>query len=82
VHVYLTDKRTGSQYDRVKEFKAKLALPGKQIGPIDQSVRKAGPGHYVMDGAVFGAAGDWKVEVTARVSAFDAYYTSVDVPIK
>jgi copper transport protein len=82
VHVYLTDKRTGAQYDRVKEFKAQLALPDKKIGPIDQSVRKAGPGHYVMDGAVFGAGGEWQFEIAARVSAFDAYYATLDVPIK
>lgn len=82
VHVFLTDKRTGAQYDRVKEFKAQLALPDKKIGPIDQSARKAGPGHYVLDGAVFGAEGDWQLEVAARVSAFDAYYATLDVPIK
>jgi copper transport protein len=82
VHVFLTDKRTGAQYDRVKEFTAQLALPEEKIGPIDQSVRKAGPGHYVFDGAVFGADGDWKLEVAARVSAFDAYYDTLEIPIK
>jgi copper transport protein len=82
VHVFLTDKRTGAQYDRVKEFKAQLALPEERIGPIDQSVRKAGPGHYVLDGAVFGADGDWELEVAARVSAFDAYYDTLEIPIK
>jgi copper transport protein len=81
VHFYLTNKRDGSPFERVKEFTVKLALPDKQIGPIAQRTRRVVPGHYVMDGAVFGAAGDWRVEVAARVSAFDAYYADLDVPI-
>jgi copper transport protein len=82
MHVYLLDKKTGAQFDRIKEFKAELELPEKSIGPLDQSARKAGPGHYVLDGAVFGAKGDWELKVQARVSEFDAYFATIDVPIE
>jgi copper transport protein len=82
MHAYLIDKRTGAQYDKVKEFQVKLSEPDKNLGPIDARPQKAGPGHYVMSGAVFGLAGDWQVKIAARVSEFDAYYTNFKVKIK
>ena len=81
MHVYLTDKQTGSQYDRVKEMNVDLVLPEEKLGPLKAETRKAGPGHYVMNGALFGVAGDWEVKVTARVSEFDAYFTTLKVGI-
>jgi copper transport protein len=81
MHVYLTDKQTGAQYDRVKEFNVSLLLPEEKLGPLEAETRKAGPGHYVMNGALFGVAGDWDVKVTARVSEFDAYYATMKVGI-
>lgn len=81
MHVYLTDKQTGAQYDRVKEFKVSLVLPAEKLGPLEAETRKAGPGHFVMNGALFGVAGDWEVKVTGRVSEFDAYYATLKVGI-
>ena len=81
MHVYLTDKQTGQQYDRVKEMNVDLVLPKESLGPLKADTRKAGPGHYVMNGALFGVAGDWEVKVTARVSEFDAYFATVKVGI-
>jgi copper transport protein len=82
LHAYLIDKRTGQQYDRVKEFGVEFELPKKGIGPLKADTRKAGPGHYVMPGTVFGVAGEWLVKVSARVSKFDAYYASAKVRIR
>ncbi len=82
MHAYLIDKRTGAQFDKVKEFVVKLSQPAKGVGPLDAGARKAGPGHYVMTGAVFGVTGDWKVQVSARVSEFDAYYSTIKVKIR
>jgi copper transport protein len=82
MHVYLIDKKTGVQYDKVKEFSAKISQPKKGVGPLDAGARKAGPGHYVTTGAVFGVAGDWKVQVSARVSEFDAYYATLEVKVR
>jgi len=81
MHVYLTDKQTGAQYDRVKEFDVSLVLPAEKLGPLEAETRKAGPGHYVMNGALFGVAGDWEVKLTGRVSEFDAYYATLNVGI-
>ena len=82
MHAYLIDKKTGVQYDKVKQFTLKISQPGKGVGPLDTGARKAGPGHYVTTGAVFGVAGDWKVQVSARVSEFDAYYATLEVKIR
>ena len=82
MHVFLTDKQTGAQWDKAKDFDVKLSQPGKGVGPVDARPQKAGPGHYVMTGAVFGVSGEWKVGVSARVSEFDAYYATLDVKIR
>jgi copper transport protein len=81
MHLYLTDKKTGAQYERVKEMNVDLVLPEKKLGPLKADTRKAGPGHYVMNGALFGVAGDWQVKITARVSEFDAYFAALKVNI-
>ena len=49
---------------------------------LKPDVRKAGPGHFVMNGALFGVSGEWDVKMSARVSEFDAYYADVKVNIK
>jgi copper transport protein len=82
MHVYLIDKQNGTQYDKVKEMNVDLSLPAERLGPLKADVRKAGPGHYVMNGALFGVSGEWDVKMSARVSEFDAYYADVKVDIK
>jgi copper transport protein len=82
MHMYLIDKQNGTQYDKIKEMNVDLVLPKKNLGPLKAETRKAGPGHYVMNGALFGVAGEWQVKMTARVSDFDAYYATAKVDIK
>jgi hypothetical protein len=55
--------------------------PGENI-TLQATTRKAGPGHYVIDNGLFTTDGDWELRVAARVSDFDAYYTTVEVPIR
>jgi hypothetical protein len=45
-------------------------------------VRRAGPGHYVVDRAELGIAGDWAVTVQLRVSDFEAHRATVEVPVE
>ena len=82
VHLYLFDRRDGRQYDRSKELTVRASLPGRRIAPIELDARRAGPGHYVVAGAAFGVAGDWSLELAARVSEFDEHRTTFKVPIK
>ena len=82
LHLYLFDRATGRQYDATKELTVRAELPGKRIAPIELTPRRAGPGHYVVSGAPFGVAGDWRVEVAARVSEFDEHRARFELPIR
>jgi copper transport protein len=80
-HLYLFDRRTGAPYTRTKQLTVTAALPSRGIAGLQLTPRVAGPGHYVIEGATFGVAGDWKLTLTDRVSDFDQYETHFTVPI-
>jgi copper transport protein len=82
VHLYLFNRRDGSQFTGVKELTVQASLSAKRIAPIELQAEKAGPGHYVVTRGDFGVRGDWRVEVVARVSEFDEYSTTLKVPIR
>jgi copper transport protein len=82
MHVYLFDRRDGRQYDETQELTVMAQLPEKRIAPIHFHATKAGPGDYVVSGAALGVAGDWTVEIVARVSDFDEHRASLEVPIE
>jgi copper transport protein len=82
VHLYLFDARSGAQFSRVEELEATATEPEKSIGPLPLDARRAGPGHYTVQGALLGVEGDWRLEVTVRVSAFDEYTAELEVPIR
>jgi copper transport protein len=81
MHLYMFRSRGGSQFNGTKELRIRMTLPSKGIGPLAARPTKAGPGHYVVPAADFGVAGDWEVKFTGRVSEFDQYETTVEVPI-
>ncbi|MBA2298212.1 MAG: hypothetical protein H0W14_09275 [Actinobacteria bacterium] len=46
------------------------------------TARKGGPGHFIVNGALFSTGGTWEVQLNARVSEFDEYAKTIDVPIR
>jgi copper transport protein len=82
VHLYLFDARSGAQFAPIEELDVTVTLPEKSIGPLPLEPRRAGPGHYTVQGALLGVAGDWQLDVTLRVSAFDQYAAAVEVPVR
>jgi copper transport protein len=80
MHLYLLDPVTGAQWDRAKAVRVVLVQPDKGI-ELEATTRKGGPGHYVVDSALLSAEGTWDVEITARVSEFDEYAKTIEVPI-
>lgn len=82
IHLYLTDPRTGAQYDRLRDVTVALRLPDKRIGPLEPSVDKAGPGHWVARRAQVTPAGDWDLTVSGRVSEFEEARALVEVPVR
>ena len=80
LHVYLFNAKTGSPFTRTKELRVNTALQGEQITlPLDAQV--AGPGHFVIPGALLSAKATWEVEFAACVSAFDEYSERFEVPV-
>jgi copper transport protein len=82
MHFYLINAKDGTQFTGSKGFEVLMSLPEKNIGPLKAQPTKAGPGHYVALGANFVPGGKWKVQIIDRVSEFDEYATTVDVPIR
>jgi copper transport protein len=72
-HLYLFDRRTGAQIDRVEELTVTLVERDKGIGPIEIEIPRKGPAHYELRNSNFGVAGTWEATVAARVSEFDLY---------
>ncbi|HTZ85404.1 MAG TPA: CopD family protein [Solirubrobacteraceae bacterium] len=82
IHLYLINRRTGTQFTATKELTASASLPEKHIGPLALKPTPAGPGHYVFNAAVLSPAGKWHIEIVDRTSEFDEHTRSIDVPIR
>jgi copper transport protein len=81
-HLYLFNRKTGAQIDRVQQLSVRLAQPDARIAPIDVDIPRKGPAHYELLGQPLPKAGTWKVRVTARVSAFDEYAANTTLRIR
>ncbi len=80
VHLYLFDAKSGAPFAKLKQLEATASLPEKSISlPLEPQL--AGPGHYTIPGAFLNSAGEWRIQITARVSAFDEYTKTIEVPI-
>ncbi|MGN6274743.1 MAG: copper resistance CopC/CopD family protein [Solirubrobacterales bacterium] len=81
IHLYLFDAKSGAPYTKVKELQVSAALPEENISlPLQPQL--AGPGHYTVPDALFSAKGTWKLALAMRVSAFDQFEKTVEVPIR
>jgi copper transport protein len=82
LHLYLLRAKDGSPFGATRQLTVTLALPAKDIGPLPARAREAGPGHYVVDTVQLVPAGDWRLDVTSRVSEFDQYEARLKVPVR
>jgi copper transport protein len=82
VHIYLSDPRTGAQYDRFRDVGVQLRLRAKRIGPLEPRVDKAGPGHWVARRAQVVPGGDWQLTVAGRVSEFEEHRARFEVDVE
>jgi copper transport protein len=81
MHIYFFDAKTGAPYKKGKELTVTATLPEKQIGPLPLTVQGAGPGHFIVQGALLNAPGDWEINLVLRVSEFDQIEETVEVPV-
>jgi copper transport protein len=82
VHMYLFKAADGVPFTGTKELKVEATLASRGIGPLDLTLHRAGPGHYVADAVTLSPGGDWKLAVTDRVSDFDEYTTTVKATVR
>lgn len=82
IHLYLFDAKGGGPFTKTKELMITATLPSKQIGPLMLQAKKERPGHFVVAGARLTPAGEWELEITDRISAFDEFAKKITVPIE
>jgi copper transport protein len=82
VHMYLFKAADGAPFTGTKELKVKASLRSRNIGPLDLTLHRAGPGHFVADAVTLSPGGDWSIAVTDRVSDFDEYTTTVKATVR
>ena len=81
IHIYLINPRTGAQFTAAREVLAAETLAEPSVGPLRQSARKAGPGHWIIGDAGMTMRGRWSVRISMRVSEFDEYSVEEEIPI-
>jgi copper transport protein len=82
MHLYLLDPKSGAQFNGVKQLTVRATQTDRGIGPLELRATRSGPGHYTVLGAPLTAPGTWRLDVTMRVSAFDEFTTTAEVPIR
>ncbi len=82
IHLYLFDAKSGGQFTATKELTVTAALPSKGIGPLPLKPNVSGPGHYTLNAAVLSPGGDWTVKLVDRISEFEEFTRTVQVPIR
>jgi len=82
IHLYLIDAKDGTQFTATKELTAQARLPAKGIGPLPLRANLSGPGHYTLNSVELSPGGTWDIEITDRVSEFEQYSRTVEVPIR
>ena len=81
IHLYLINAKDGTQFTATKELTVTAALPSKGIGPLALQSNLSGPGHYTLSGAELSPAGSWEIQIADRVSSFEEYTKTIEVPI-
>jgi copper transport protein len=80
VHAYLLDR--AGQPVHAPEVKLAARLPSRSIGPLRVTAPHIAPGHYSARGVDLAVAGDWQLRVSVRLGEFDAYDTTLSIPIR
>ena len=80
VHVYVLDEAQRPD-DSLEKMTLRMSLPSKAVGPIEEPMEDAGPGHWSLDSSDFTIAGKWDVTAVAQVSKFEDQQVTITVPI-
>jgi copper transport protein len=64
-----------------EEVTASLTLPERDVGPLDLTLQRIGPGQYVAQGVEVPFSGTWDLEVVARTTDIDQDRVTAEVPV-
>ena len=81
VHLYVFDGKTGAPVP-VRGMEISFSLPEADIAPIEVEARRAGPGHFVVPGAMLGVRGEWLGSAAIRLSRFEEPLAEFEFEIK
>jgi len=69
-HVYMLDAARQPD-DTVENMTLRMSLPSKGVGPLEQAMEKAGPGHWTLDSSDLTIPGKWQITTVGEVSKFE-----------
>ena len=81
LHLYLLDAQ-GRSDDEVRSIDVQLTQAELDIGPITRPLRKAGPGHYLVNESLFTVPGTWTVIAEVRVDEFTENTATFQVKVR
>jgi copper transport protein len=80
IHLYLFDP-DGRPAEIAESITLDLSLPAADLGPITREAERAGPAHFQLDTNDLAVAGDWTIELRARIDRFAEASGAVEVPV-
>ncbi len=80
LHLYLLDPQ-GRPDDDLESIQVALTQTELDLGPLTHELRRAGPGHYLINGTLFTVPGEWTVRVQVRIDEFTERTADMTVQI-
>ena len=80
IHVYVLDEEQRPD-DALEQMTLRMSLPSRSVGPLDQVMDDAGPGHWSLDTSDLTIPGAWELTAVGQVSKFEDQQATVTVPI-
>ena len=81
IHSYLTDAETGAPFE-VRSAEVSATLDEREIGPLDLTLERTGPGHFTVPAAPLTVPGEWTLTLRAPVSRFEELGGEFEVEIE
>jgi copper transport protein len=79
--VHLTVTTSSGTAAEIQAMKVRFVMPEQDIGPLIGKGTELGPGHFVVQGHQLSVAGEWILEVEARIDKFTNLHAEVKVTV-
>lgn len=80
IHVYVLDEEQRPD-DDLEQMTLRMSLPSQGVGPLEQVMDDAGPGHWSLDSSDLTIPGAWELTAVGQVSKFEDQQVTVTVRI-